>query len=73
MYHPNPYLFQINRLDGMLVAEWMFQQVVVRAAAGCYGFQGHIYYTLEKMSSIIFVRTHVVVNNIHSKFYCCIF
>jgi hypothetical protein len=30
MSHPNPYLFQINRLDGKLVAEWMLRQVIVR-------------------------------------------
>jgi hypothetical protein len=30
MCHPNPYLFQIKRLDCMLVAKWIFQQAIVR-------------------------------------------
>jgi hypothetical protein len=48
MSHPNPYLFQINRLDGKLVAEWMFQQVIVHTAAGCHGFARTYFIILRK-------------------------
>jgi hypothetical protein len=34
MSHPNPILFQINRLDVKLVAGWIFQQVLVRTRSG---------------------------------------
>jgi hypothetical protein len=30
MSHPNPYLFQINRLDIKVAAGWIFQQEPVR-------------------------------------------
>jgi hypothetical protein len=44
MSHPNPYLFQISRILCKLEVGWIFQQVCVHVAAGCFGFKGEIIY-----------------------------
>jgi hypothetical protein len=61
MSHPNPYLFQINRLDGKLVAEWMIQQVLFVPTAGCYGYARTQLLYFRKVELYYNVRKHFVV------------
>jgi hypothetical protein len=71
MSHPNPYLFQINRLVWQASS-----RMDISASARSYqlqdgmDYQGCIYYALDKLYSIDVVRTLMVVKDIHSKFYC---
>jgi hypothetical protein len=61
MSHPNPYLFHIIKSDGKLVAEWMITSDRSYPQQDEMDSQGCTYYSLEKMSCIIVVRTHVDV------------
>jgi hypothetical protein len=61
MSHPNPYLFQINRMDVKLVAEGMIQQVFVRTVEGCDGRSRLHLLCFGQVELCFYVRTHLVV------------
>jgi hypothetical protein len=61
MSHPNPILFQINRLDVKLVTEWMIQQVFVRTGERWDGRSRMYLLCLGQVELYSYVRTILVV------------
>jgi hypothetical protein len=61
MSHPNPILFQINRMDVKLVTKWMNQQVFVRTAEVGDGRSRMYLLCFGQIELYFYVQTHLVV------------